>query len=245
MNLRGVRSPEGTLELLGLLGYDSGRARPYDLADVGWDGQGMRLRPGSASRGYGVLVAGAAELPRSFKTFGRRLVESFHDRPLAFIGVGEPGREWRRGTGCRRVTRQRADRATGVKSYVSVWAVASRVEVNLDLSPLEAQPYPVTHLERRAQLLPPRARSGDEDRPRHGAGTRREDRRARHGQRPAVARPRGEFALWRGPRVPGHRDAGVLGLPQSAQTGGRDLVLHRAPRVATRGPRPGVRGLGL
>jgi hypothetical protein len=96
MNLRAVRSPEGALELLGLLGYDATHARPYDLADVGWSGAGLRLGGARASRGYGVLVAETPELPRSLKIFGRRLVEMFHDAPLAFVGVGEGGkwREW-------------------------------------------------------------------------------------------------------------------------------------------------------
>lgn len=96
MNVRAVRSAEGALELLALLGYDRGLARPYDLSDVGWPGRGTRLLSDrSPARGYGVVVAETAELPRSLRTFGRRLVESFHDQPLAFIGVGEPGRPWR------------------------------------------------------------------------------------------------------------------------------------------------------
>jgi hypothetical protein len=96
MNVRAVRSPEGALELLGLLGYDRGLARPYDLSDLGWQGRGTRLlRDRSPTRGYGVVVAQTPEPPRSLRTFGRRLVENFHDQPLAFVGVGEPGRPWR------------------------------------------------------------------------------------------------------------------------------------------------------
>ena len=96
MNLRTVRSPDGALELLRLLGYDAAQARPYDLADLGWSGVGLRLGGARAGRGYGVLVAETPELPRSLRTFGRRLVEMFHDAPLAFVGVGENGqwREW-------------------------------------------------------------------------------------------------------------------------------------------------------
>jgi hypothetical protein len=92
MNLVAVRSRETALELFGLLGYDGALGSPYDLADVGWEGMGTRLRSErSPARGYGVLVAETRELPRSLKTFGRRLVDEFHDRPLALVGVGEPG----------------------------------------------------------------------------------------------------------------------------------------------------------
>jgi len=95
MNLVAVRSTETALELLGLLGYDASLARPYDLSDLGWEGTATRLRSErSPARGYGVLVAEVDELPRSLRVFGRRLVELFHDRPLALIGVGSPG-EWR------------------------------------------------------------------------------------------------------------------------------------------------------
>lgn len=94
MNLRAVRSRDGALELLGLLGYDGAVGRPYDLSDLGWEGVGTRLRSErSPARGYGVLVAETHELPRSLRTFGRRLVDQFHDRPLALVGVGDPG-EW-------------------------------------------------------------------------------------------------------------------------------------------------------
>ena len=44
MNLRTVRSRDGALELLGLLGYDGAVGRPYDLSDLGWEGVGTRLR---------------------------------------------------------------------------------------------------------------------------------------------------------------------------------------------------------
>ena len=41
----------------------------------------------SPAKGYGVLVAEVDSIPRSLRTFGRRLVEQFHDRPLAILGV--------------------------------------------------------------------------------------------------------------------------------------------------------------
>jgi hypothetical protein len=97
MNLVAVRSRETALELLGLLGYDAAAARPFDLTDLGWEGVGTRLRSErSPARGYGVLVAETPELPRSLRTFGRRLVDEFHDRPLGLIGIGDPEgwREW-------------------------------------------------------------------------------------------------------------------------------------------------------
>jgi hypothetical protein len=97
MNLRTVRSAEEALGLLRLLGYDSAAARPFDLSEVGLAGVGRRLRSErSPARGYGVLVAEVPEMPRSLKTFGRRLVEELHDRPLALLGVTGNGgwREW-------------------------------------------------------------------------------------------------------------------------------------------------------
>lgn len=94
MNLRAVRSEEGALSLLGLLGYDTATVKPYDLTEVGWDGVGRRLGAASPRRGYGVLVATIPELPRSLRGFGRHLVDMFHDQPLALVGLGEPDR-WR------------------------------------------------------------------------------------------------------------------------------------------------------
>jgi Eco57I restriction-modification methylase len=96
MNLRTVRSPERAVDLLRLLGYES-RALPYDLRALGLDGaSALRLNSDrSPSRGYGVLVAELDGAPRSLRSFGRRLVEQFHDRPLAFVGVRNGGGEWR------------------------------------------------------------------------------------------------------------------------------------------------------
>jgi hypothetical protein len=90
MNLRSLRSPDGALEVLRQLGYDTETAKPYQLEDVGLSGVGTRLRR-SQSRGYGVLIAEVDELPRSLKPLGRKLIEGFHDYPVAFLGVGNSG----------------------------------------------------------------------------------------------------------------------------------------------------------
>ncbi len=90
MLLRGGRSVDGALGLLRALGYDTAAARPYDLTEVGLSGVGTRLRT-HQTRGYGVLVAEVNELPKSFKTIGRRLVDRFHDEPLVILGVRGPG----------------------------------------------------------------------------------------------------------------------------------------------------------
>ena len=84
MNLRGVRSPEQAVGLLRLLGYETS-ALPFEAGAVGLDGvPALRLRSDrSQARGYGLLVAELESIPRSLRTLGRRLVEQFHDRPLA------------------------------------------------------------------------------------------------------------------------------------------------------------------
>src|SRR5262245_1159759 len=95
MNLRGVRSTEDALSLLRLLGYEA-NPLPYDGAGVGLTGSVVRLNSGrSPARGYGVVVADGAEVPRSLRTFGRKLVEQFHDRPLALIGVRNGASDWK------------------------------------------------------------------------------------------------------------------------------------------------------
>ena len=95
MNLRAVRSPERAVELLRLLEYEV-NPLPYDTAAMGLDdGEALRMRSDrSPARGYGVLIAELDRAPRSLRTLGRRLVEQFHDRPLALIGVRNGGREW-------------------------------------------------------------------------------------------------------------------------------------------------------
>ena len=90
MLLRGARSVDGALGLVRALGYDTTVGRPYDLGDVGLSGVGTRLRA-HQTRGYGLLVAEVDELPRSFKTIGRRLVDRFHDEPLVVLGVRGTG----------------------------------------------------------------------------------------------------------------------------------------------------------
>ena len=95
MNLRTVRSPAQAVELLRLLEYEA-RPLPYDATNVGLDGgEALRMRSHrSPARGYGVLIAQLDRAPRSLRTLGRQLVEQFHDRPLAPIGVRNGRREW-------------------------------------------------------------------------------------------------------------------------------------------------------
>src|SRR5579875_1085983 len=96
MNLRTVRSSDAAVDLLRLLGYEA-QALPHDGAALGLDGaEALRLRSDrSQARGYGVLIAELDRAPRSLRTLGRRLVEQFHDRPLALIGVRDGRRDWR------------------------------------------------------------------------------------------------------------------------------------------------------
>lgn len=96
MNLKPVRSFERVEELLRLLKYEA-KALPYDAGDLGFEGApAIRLRSDrSQARGYGVLVVELDQVPRSLRRFGRLLVERFHDRPLALIGVRDDGGEWK------------------------------------------------------------------------------------------------------------------------------------------------------
>jgi hypothetical protein len=95
MNLKPVRSFERAEELLRLLKYEA-KALPYDASVLELeDARAIRLRSDrSQARGYGVLVVELEQAPRSLRRFGRRLVEQFHDRPLALIGVRNGGEEW-------------------------------------------------------------------------------------------------------------------------------------------------------
>jgi hypothetical protein len=95
MNLRSVRSVEQAVELLRLLEYET-KPVPYDTQAIGLDAtEAVRMRSDrSPARGYGLLIAEFADSPRSLRTLGRRLLEHFHDRPLALIGVRNGRREW-------------------------------------------------------------------------------------------------------------------------------------------------------
>jgi hypothetical protein len=94
MNLRALRSPVEALSLLRLLGYEAAPL-PYDGSSLGLDGQAHRLNSHrSPARGYGILVAELARSPASLRTLGRKLVEQFHDRPLAILGVRNGSAHW-------------------------------------------------------------------------------------------------------------------------------------------------------
>jgi hypothetical protein len=94
MNLRGIRSAAAALSLLKLLGYEAAPL-PYDASTVGLEGEALRLNSDrSPARGYGVLVAEIDHAPASLRTLGRRLVEQFHDRPLALLGVRDGSSQW-------------------------------------------------------------------------------------------------------------------------------------------------------
>ncbi|HLI33302.1 MAG TPA: hypothetical protein VKU89_11305 [Solirubrobacteraceae bacterium] len=93
--MRTVRSCDQAVELLRLLSYDA-KPLPYDAGALGLDGtSALRLHSDrSRARGYGVLVAELERPPRSLRTLARRLVDDFHDRPLALIGIRNGGAEW-------------------------------------------------------------------------------------------------------------------------------------------------------
>lgn len=94
MNLRGLRSLDDGVGLLQQLGYDA-NPLPYDLSDIGLKGRAVRMRSHrSQAEGYGVVIAALEQLPRSLRTAGRRLVESFHDQPLALLGANGTGDGW-------------------------------------------------------------------------------------------------------------------------------------------------------
>jgi hypothetical protein len=95
MNLRDLRSVEGALNVARLIGY-TGEAVPFAGSDLGLRHDAIRLRShGRADQGYGLLIATVNGSPRSFRTLGRRLVEGFHDRPLAIFGLRGPSADWR------------------------------------------------------------------------------------------------------------------------------------------------------
>lgn len=95
MNLRGLRSPGGALDLVRLLGYDA-EPVPFPGTDYGLSDDAVHLRPrGRPDLGYGVVIASTDGSGRSFKTLGRRLIEGFHDHPLAIVGVKGDDQHWR------------------------------------------------------------------------------------------------------------------------------------------------------
>ena len=86
--LRGVRSVQEAVALLGELGYTR-PALPIDLNEfpVAEVDHAVTLKDGtSARRGYMVLVGEANRLPRSLQSIAKSL-RRLHDRPLAIIGV--------------------------------------------------------------------------------------------------------------------------------------------------------------
>lgn len=95
MNLRTVRSVDGAVDLLRLLGYEASPL-PYEGSEVGLEGaEVLRLNSDrSPARGYGVLIADLEEAPRSLRSLGRKLVVQFHDQPLALLGIRNGGEEW-------------------------------------------------------------------------------------------------------------------------------------------------------
>ena len=95
MNLRGLRSPEGALDLVRLLGYD-GEPLPFPGNDYGLSDDAIHVRSRNRpDQGYGVVIASTDGPGRSFKTLGRRLIEGFHDHPLAIVGVQGDDQRWR------------------------------------------------------------------------------------------------------------------------------------------------------
>ncbi|MDA8201911.1 MAG: Eco57I restriction-modification methylase domain-containing protein [Chloroflexi bacterium] len=94
MNLHALRSVADGVALAQLLGYDA-QALPIDGTAFGLPGEAVRLRShANPSDGFGVLVATLETRPRSFKTLGRRLIDGFHDHPLAILGVRGPTADW-------------------------------------------------------------------------------------------------------------------------------------------------------
>lgn len=93
-HVRGLNSLDELQSLVTFLGFDADPA-PHDLTEeMPQARQALIARHGGRrSRGYGVLLAELDTQPRSFQPVGRHLLESVHDRPLAFCGLrGEHGR---------------------------------------------------------------------------------------------------------------------------------------------------------
>jgi len=90
--LRGVRSPQDAVDvLLKPLGYEA-PPQPLEEGYLGLPGTPTRVWTARQShRGYGVLIAELHERPRSLRRLGRRLVDEFHDTPLAILGIDGTG----------------------------------------------------------------------------------------------------------------------------------------------------------
>ena len=94
MNLRSLRSVADGVALAQLLGYDAPPA-PIDGTQFWVAADAVRFRShASQSRGFGVFVGTVDAKPRSLKSFGRRLIDTLHDHPLAILGVRGAGTEW-------------------------------------------------------------------------------------------------------------------------------------------------------
>jgi hypothetical protein len=94
MNLR-LRSRDDALGLLRLLGYEA-KPLPFDAGDLGVSGDAVRLTSHrSPAQGYGILVGELGDGRRPLRTLGRRLVDRFHDRPLALLGVPGSDGSWK------------------------------------------------------------------------------------------------------------------------------------------------------
>jgi hypothetical protein len=96
MNLRDLRSRDGALNVARLLGYGA-EALPFSATDLGLQRDTVRLRSDARpDQGYGVVIGSLERHPQSFRAIGRRLVEGFHDQPLAILGVRGSGDGWLR-----------------------------------------------------------------------------------------------------------------------------------------------------
>lgn len=94
MNLHALRSTDGALEVMRLLRYDAAPL-PFPGADYGLRDDAVYLRSHSRQdQGYGVVIGTADQAGRSLRKFGRRLIDGFHDQPLAVVGLPDHGEGW-------------------------------------------------------------------------------------------------------------------------------------------------------
>lgn len=93
--VRGVNGLDELEGLLGLLGLGAETVAHEVRDELPEAREGRVARYGDRrSRGYGVLLADLDAHPRSFQRVGRHLLESVHDRPLAFTGVRGDDGDW-------------------------------------------------------------------------------------------------------------------------------------------------------